>query len=122
MTRCSAPRAWSRRSTGRRGSFRKRSAPSAFSKSKPGSPNVVPGEVFLTMDLRDPDAAVIDRMENEIAAQARGIGSELGLEIAIKTISAEPAVQFDPGCIAAVRAAAANLRLFRPRHDLARRP
>jgi N-carbamoyl-L-amino-acid hydrolase len=74
---------------------------------KPGSPNVVPGEVFLTMDLRDPDAAVIDRMENEIAAQARGIGSELGLEIAIKSISAEPAVQFDPGCIAAVRAAAA---------------
>ena len=38
---------------------------------KPGSPNVVPGEVFLTIDLRDPDAAVIDRMENEIAAQAR---------------------------------------------------
>jgi beta-ureidopropionase / N-carbamoyl-L-amino-acid hydrolase len=72
---------------------------------KPGSPNVVPGEVFLTMDLRDPDAAVIDRMEHEIAAQARRIGSELGLEIAIKTISAEPAVQFDPGCVASVRAA-----------------
>ena len=73
---------------------------------KPGSPNVVPGEVFLTMDLRDPNAAIIDRMEQEIAAQARVIGAEFGLEIAIKTISAEPAVQFDPGCIAAVRAAA----------------
>jgi N-carbamoyl-L-amino-acid hydrolase len=73
---------------------------------KPGSPNVVPGEVFLTMDLRDPDAAVIDRVEQEIAAEARGIGGELGLEVAIKTISAEPAVQFDPGCVAAVRAAA----------------
>ena len=74
---------------------------------KPGSPNVVPGEVFLTVDLRDPDAAVIDRMENEIAAQARSIGGELGLEVAIKTISAEPAVQFDAGCVAAVRAATA---------------
>jgi N-carbamoyl-L-amino-acid hydrolase len=73
---------------------------------KPGSPNVVPGEVFLTMDLRDPDAAVIGQMENEIAAQARIIGSELGLDIATKTISAEPTVQFDPGCVAAVRAAA----------------
>jgi len=73
---------------------------------KPGSPNVVPGEVFLTMDLRDPDAAVIDRIEQEIAAQARGIGRELGLEIAIKTISSEPAVQFDAGCVAAVRTAA----------------
>jgi N-carbamoyl-L-amino-acid hydrolase len=73
---------------------------------KPGSPNVVPGEVFLTMDLRDPDAAVIDQMEKEIAAQASIIGSALGLDIATKTISAEPAVQFDPGCVAAVRAAA----------------
>jgi N-carbamoyl-L-amino-acid hydrolase len=73
---------------------------------KPGSPNVVPGEVFLTMDLRDPGAAVIDRMEDEIAAQAGAIGSELGLDIVTKTISAEPAVQFDPACVAAVRAAA----------------
>jgi len=73
---------------------------------KPGSPSVVPGEVFLTVDLRDPDAAVIDRMEEEIAAQTRGIGGELGLEFAIKTISAEPAVQFDAGCVAAVRATA----------------
>ena len=73
---------------------------------KPGSPNVVPGEAFLTMDLRDPDSAVINRMEQEISTQARAIGGELGLAIAIKTISAEPAVQFDPGCVAAVRAAA----------------
>ncbi len=75
---------------------------------KPGSPNVVPGDIFLTIDLRDPDAGVIDRMEDGIAAQAHGIGGELGLEIVIKTISAEPAVQFDPGCVAAIRAAAAT--------------
>ncbi len=74
--------------------------------TKPGSPNVVPGEVFLTLDLRDPDAAVIDRMENSVAATARRIGADLGLEISLKTISAEPAVCFDPDCIAAVRAAA----------------
>jgi N-carbamoyl-L-amino-acid hydrolase len=73
---------------------------------KPGSPNVIPGEVFLTMDLRDPDATVIDRMETETAAQARIIGGELGLDIATNTISAEPAVQFNAGCVAAVRMAA----------------
>ncbi|MEP7030351.1 MAG: M20 family metallo-hydrolase, partial [Pseudolabrys sp.] len=72
---------------------------------KPGSPNVIPGEVFLTMDLRDPDAGVIDRVEKDIAAAAATIGSALGLEMTIKTISAEPAVQFDPDCIAAVRQA-----------------
>ena len=74
---------------------------------KPGSPNVIPGEVFLTMDLRDPDGAVLDRMEKDIAAQAEKIAAELGLSIAIKTVSAEPAVTFDAGCIDAVRRAAA---------------
>jgi len=75
--------------------------------AKPGSPNVVPGEVFLTIDLRDPDAAVIDRMERYIGETTQRIAGELGLEITLKPISAEPAVQFDAGCIAAVRAAAA---------------
>ncbi len=73
---------------------------------RPGSPNVVPGEVFLTMDLRDPDAAVLDRMENEIAAEAKRIGGELGLKTTIKNISAEPAVKFNADCVAAVRVAA----------------
>ena len=74
---------------------------------KPGSPNVVPGDVFLTIDLRDPDARVIDGMERDIGESSRRIAAELGLDMALKTISAEPAVQFDAGCIAAVRAAAA---------------
>jgi N-carbamoyl-L-amino-acid hydrolase len=74
--------------------------------AKPGSPNVVPGEVFLTMDLRDPDAGVLDRMEKEIAAQAQTIAGELGLELTTKTIAAEPAVKFNADCVAAVRAAA----------------
>jgi beta-ureidopropionase / N-carbamoyl-L-amino-acid hydrolase len=73
---------------------------------KPGSPNVVPGEVFLTLDLRDPEAAALDQMESEIAATAKSIGDELGLTVATKTISAEPAVRFNTDCIAAVRAAA----------------
>ncbi len=74
---------------------------------KPGSPNVIPGEVFLTLDLRDPEASVLDRLEKEIAAEADKIARELGLTVALKTISAEPAVRFDADCIAAVRAAAA---------------
>ena len=73
---------------------------------KPGSPNVVPGEVFFTIDMRDPDADVLDRMERAIAAAAESIAKELGLEIALKNIWTQPAVQFDAGCIAAVRAAA----------------
>ena len=74
---------------------------------KPGSPNVIPGEVFITMDLRDPDASVLDRMESDIAAAARRIGVDLGLEVAIITISAEPPVTFNSDCVAAIRRAAA---------------
>ena len=73
---------------------------------RPGSPNVIPGEVFFTLDLRDPDSTVIDGMENEFAAATKRIGDALGLAIALKPVSNVPAVHFDKDCIAAVRAAA----------------
>lgn len=73
---------------------------------KPGSPNVIPGEVFFTIDMRDPNADILDRMESDVAAAATTIGDELGLEISIKNIWTQPAVQFDPQCIVAVRKAA----------------
>jgi N-carbamoyl-L-amino-acid hydrolase len=73
---------------------------------KPGSPNVVPGEVFFTIDMRDPDAVILDAMEREIAAAGDAVARELGLEFALKNIWTQPAVQFDTGCIAAVRKAA----------------
>jgi N-carbamoyl-L-amino-acid hydrolase len=73
---------------------------------RPGSPNVIPGEVYFTLDLRDPDATVIERMERDFVAASKRIGDELGLQIAFTPISAEPAVRFDTDCIAAVRAAA----------------
>ncbi|HVV62401.1 MAG TPA: Zn-dependent hydrolase [Pseudolabrys sp.] len=75
--------------------------------TKPGSPNVIPGEIYMTLDLRDPDAAVVERMESEIVAAANRIAGEIGLTVATKNILNEPAVRFDPDCVAAVRAAAA---------------
>jgi beta-ureidopropionase / N-carbamoyl-L-amino-acid hydrolase len=73
---------------------------------KPGSPNVIPGEIYFTIDLRDPDAAVLDRLEAEIAAAAKRVETELGLTVVIKNIWMQRATPFDAGCIAAVRAAA----------------
>jgi beta-ureidopropionase / N-carbamoyl-L-amino-acid hydrolase len=73
---------------------------------RPGSPNVIPGEVFFTLDLRDPDSTVIDRMEQEFATAIKRIGEALGLTIALKPVSSVPAVHFDKDCIAAVGAAA----------------
>jgi N-carbamoyl-L-amino-acid hydrolase len=73
---------------------------------KPGAPNVVPGEVFFMIDMRDPDPSVLDRMESEIAAAAAGIGAELGVATAIENIWSQPPQPFDADCIAAVREAA----------------
>jgi N-carbamoyl-L-amino-acid hydrolase len=74
---------------------------------KPGSPNVVPGDVFLTVDMRDPDANVLDQMEAEIERAGQDIARALGVEVTLKNIWTQPAVQFDADCIAAVRAGAA---------------
>jgi N-carbamoyl-L-amino-acid hydrolase len=59
------------------------------------------------MDMRDPDAAVLEALEKDIAAAAERIAAELGLGVTLKTISAEPAVRFDAECVASVRAATA---------------
>jgi beta-ureidopropionase / N-carbamoyl-L-amino-acid hydrolase len=73
---------------------------------KPGAPNVVPGEVFFMIDMRDPSPAELDRMESDIAQAAKKLEAELGVQIAIKNIWTQPPQPFDLDCIAAVRAAA----------------
>jgi N-carbamoyl-L-amino-acid hydrolase len=75
--------------------------------ARPGSPNVVPGEAFFTIDLRHPDTAVLNQMESDITAAANAVGVALGLELAVRNIWHQPPVQFDKDCIAAVRAGAA---------------
>jgi N-carbamoyl-L-amino-acid hydrolase len=58
--------------------------------------------------MRDPDAAVLDRMESEIADAAKQAEVDLGVTVAIKNIWTQPFQAFDPGCIEAVRATAAE--------------
>ncbi len=73
----------------------------------PNSRNVVPGEVFFTVDLRHPDDAVLTAMERAMHAAFEGDAGVLSLSI--ERVWNNPATAFDPGCIAAVRAAAAAL-------------
>jgi beta-ureidopropionase / N-carbamoyl-L-amino-acid hydrolase len=73
---------------------------------RPNSPNVVPGEVFLTVDLRHPEAAVLETMETQFNAALGGVCDPLGLSVASAKIWDQPSVVFDPQCVAAVRGAA----------------
>lgn len=73
---------------------------------KPNSPNVVPGELFLTIDMRHPEPAVLDAMEREFEAAIGEACNPLGLVAASAKIWDQPPVAFDPRCIDAVRRAA----------------
>jgi N-carbamoyl-L-amino-acid hydrolase len=73
---------------------------------KPNSPNVVPGQVFFTVDLRHPEAAILDTMEQQFTAALDRIGAPLGLGVAMKKIWDQPPVHFDADCVDAVRRAA----------------
>jgi N-carbamoyl-L-amino-acid hydrolase len=71
--------------------------------NRPNSRNVVPGEVFFTVDLRHPDEAVLDQMETAYQAALPKIAAELKLELEEKRIWKSPAVKFAPELISCVR-------------------
>ncbi len=75
--------------------------------NSPNSRNVVPGRVFFAIDLRHPDDAIVAQMEAATFAALERIATENGLDIVHECVWNQPAVRFDPDCIAAVRNAAA---------------
>ena len=83
--------------------------------NRPNSRNVVPGEVFFTVDLRHPDEKVLDRMEAEYQAALPKIAAELGLELEEKRIWNSPAVKFAPNLIDCVREGASRRAIRRAR-------
>jgi N-carbamoyl-L-amino-acid hydrolase len=74
--------------------------------NRPNSRNVVPGEVFFTVDLRHPDDAVLERMETAYRAALQGIAAADKLDLEEKRIWISPAVKFDPRLIECVKAGA----------------
>ena len=73
---------------------------------RPNSRNVVPGEVFFCVDLRHPQAAVLDQLEAEFTSSLREICDPLNLSVSSSRIWEQPPVRFDAGCVASVRRAA----------------
>jgi N-carbamoyl-L-amino-acid hydrolase len=71
--------------------------------NRPNSRNVIPGEVFFCVDLRHPEGTVLNSMESDFNAALTEICQPLGLNAASERIWDQPAVRFEPDCIAAVR-------------------
>ena len=70
--------------------------------NRPNSRNVVPGEVFFTVDFRHPDDAVLLKMEEEFRVALPGVLEPLGLTWEEALVWHSPAVRFAPELIACV--------------------
>jgi N-carbamoyl-L-amino-acid hydrolase len=70
------------------------------------SRNVIPGEVTLTAEFRNPEDKVLSQMDQALRRRAATLAEELKVEIEVKEIWYYPPVPFEASCIEAVRRAA----------------
>jgi N-carbamoyl-L-amino-acid hydrolase len=75
----------------------------------PNSRNVIPGKVFMTVDFRHPDDAVLAQMDAALRAGLNEIVTAGKLESQLEQIFYYAPVAFDPACIAAVRSSTEQL-------------
>jgi N-carbamoyl-L-amino-acid hydrolase len=73
--------------------------------SRPNSRNVIPGEVFLTVDFRHPSEKVLELMEAQLVVALAEIRHNLQLAYRQNRIWASPPVHFAPDLIDCVRVA-----------------
>ncbi len=74
----------------------------------PNSRNVIPGQVFMTIDFRHPDDAVLAGMDAALREGVQDIVERIGLELEMEQIFYYAPIHFDEDCIGAVREGAAN--------------
>jgi N-carbamoyl-L-amino-acid hydrolase len=82
----------------------------------PNSRNTIPGKVLFTVDIRHPDDQVLARMDDAFRNTCTEVGASHQVTVDAVEIWHIPPVQFDPGCINAVRDAAAQLNY--PHQDM----
>jgi N-carbamoyl-L-amino-acid hydrolase len=75
----------------------------------PNSRNVIPGQVKFSIDLRNVNDELLDRMHAEILAFVERTGRETGLGATIERVSYIPPCPFHPDCVDAVRRATERL-------------
>ncbi len=73
------------------------------------SRNVIPGEIAFTLDVRSPDAAIMDALDRDIRAALGEIASRRRVDIKLDQIWRKPPTIFDSKLVHAVQAAAAEL-------------
>jgi N-carbamoyl-L-amino-acid hydrolase len=77
----------------------------------PGAPNVIPGRVVCTLELRDLDAAKIDMLYSRINAEATRIGRQNGTSFAFRLLHENVPAPSDPRMRAFIADSAKELGL-----------
>jgi N-carbamoyl-L-amino-acid hydrolase len=76
---------------------------------RPNSRNTIPGEVFLSVDIRNPEDETLAAMAAELASRVADVAERHDVEFDLEEIWEKPPVKFDPECIDAVEVAAREL-------------
>jgi len=76
---------------------------------KPNSRNVIPGEVRMTVDLRNARDATLCSMREELESQAKAIAQDRRVNIEVKEVVYFPPSEFAPDLVERVRGAAKRL-------------
>lgn len=82
-----------------------RVTPAQF-RSEPVSPNTVPAHIAFTIDVRHPDAAVLDEMDAGLRDLVDRAAAEHGCQQRVEVINDCAPVVFDDECVQAVESAA----------------
>ncbi|WP_338846947.1 Zn-dependent hydrolase [Massilia sp. W12] len=75
----------------------------------PNSRNVIPGQVKFSIDLRNVNEELLDKMHQEITSFVAATAADSGLSISLERVSYYPPCPFHPECVDAVRQATAQL-------------
>ncbi len=77
----------------------------------PGAPNVIPGRVEATLELRDLDDAKVTRLAETIMAEARKIAEADGTKVSVRLLHENIAAPTDPRVRAPIAEAARAMKL-----------
>ena len=75
----------------------------------PNSRNIIAGRTVFTIDIRSPEKAVLDEMDERIRAGIETICEALDISFEVEQVGHFDPVAFDKDCVAAVRNAAERL-------------
>ncbi|NET34388.1 MAG: Zn-dependent hydrolase [Cyanothece sp. SIO1E1] len=79
--------------------------------ASPGVKNTVPGQLKISLDLRHPDADIMERMDSDLKSIIAEVSQHTSVQFELEDIWYSPPVAFDQNCIAAVQEAVDLLQI-----------